>query len=107
MKDKKTFLKELKDLLVAHFGEDINNVILFGSQVTGKTHEDSDFDVLIILNRDFDWDYQRRVTAVVYDLELKYDIFIDKKLISIDELHHSIKGKHPLYWDAIEQGIYA
>ena len=59
MTDKKVVLKELKDLLVAHFGEDINNVILFGSQVTGKTHEDSDFDVLIILNRDFDWDYQR------------------------------------------------
>lgn len=42
--DKKIFLKELKNLLVARFGEDIKDVVLFGSRAIGKEHKDSDFD---------------------------------------------------------------
>ncbi len=107
MKKKTILLKQLKALLVANFGEDINNVILFGSQTTGKAHENSDYDVLVILNRDYDWEYQDKVTSVLYDLELEHDIFIDTKIISLDELQNTIRGKQPLYVDAIQEGIYA
>jgi len=74
MTDKRTIIKELKSALVAQFGEDIKDVILFGSRATGKAHRDSDYDVLIILNNDYDWEYRSRITTVVYDLELKYAI---------------------------------
>ncbi len=107
MMKKEFFLKELKNLLVTNFGGDISDVILFGSQVTGKAHEDSDYDVLIILNRDYDWKYQSKITSVVYDMELEYDIFIDTKVISVNELQNTIKGKHPLIVDAIQEGIHA
>jgi hypothetical protein len=43
---------------------------------------------------------------VVYDFELKYDIFIDFKIISMQELKNSIRGKQPFFQDAIENGIY-
>jgi hypothetical protein len=36
MKKNRIILKELKDLLVANFGDDIKSVILFGSQATGE-----------------------------------------------------------------------
>jgi predicted nucleotidyltransferase len=107
MMKSKTILKKLKDLLVANFGNDINSVILFGSQATGNAHKNSDYDVLIILNRDYDRAYRSRITGVVYDLELEHDIFIDKKIISTHELHNTIKGKHPMYGTAIQQGIHA
>jgi predicted nucleotidyltransferase len=107
MKNKKRILKELKNLLVASFGEDIKDVILFGSRVTGNAHKNSDYDVLFILNNDYDWQYRRRITSVVYDIELENDIFIDKKIISTNELYHTINGKHPLYHDAIIEGIHA
>jgi predicted nucleotidyltransferase len=61
MKDKGTLIKELKSALVANFGEDIKDVILFGSRATGKAHKDSDYDVLIILNNDYDWEYRCRI----------------------------------------------
>ncbi len=93
--------------MVAHFGEDIRDVILFGSQATGEAHKDSDYDVLIILNKDYDWKYQDNITSVLYNMELEYDIFIDTKVISTKELHNTIKGKHPLFVDAIHEGIYA
>ena len=107
MKHKRTIIKELKIALVAQFGEDIKEVILFGSRVTGKAHKESDYDVLVILTNDYDWEYRYRITSVVYDLELKYDIFIDLKIISTNELYQTIKGKHPLYHDAMQEGIYA
>ncbi|MCK5055347.1 MAG: nucleotidyltransferase domain-containing protein [Candidatus Aminicenantes bacterium] len=106
MKDKKEILQEIKALLVAHFGSDIKDVILFGSRATGKAHKNSDYDVLIILNSSYDWRYKRKVVSVVYDIELEYDIFIDIKIISVNELNNSIKGLHPLYNDAIREGIH-
>jgi predicted nucleotidyltransferase len=107
MKKNTSILKRLKELLVANFGDDIKDVILFGSRATGEAHKNSDYDVLIILNRDYDWEYRRKITSVVYDMELEYDIFIDTKVISTNELYHTIKGKEPLYVDAIQEGIYA
>jgi uncharacterized protein len=108
MKNKRIILKKLKTALVANFGEDIKDVILFGSRVTGKARKDSDYDVLIILNNnEYNWEYRSRITSVIFDLELMYDIFIDKKVISTNELYHTIEGMHPLYWDAIREGIHA
>jgi predicted nucleotidyltransferase len=105
--DKKIFLKELKDLLVARFGEDIRDVVLFGSRAIGKEHKDSDFDVLIVLNRDYDWQYEDKMISVLYEMELEHDIFIDSKIISLNELENTIKGKEPLYVEAIQEGIHA
>jgi predicted nucleotidyltransferase len=107
MADKRKLLAELKALLVANFGTDIKHVILFGSRVTGQAREDSDFDVLIVLNCDYDWQYRSRITVVIYELEVEQNVFIDAKVISINELQNTLKGKHPLYSDAIETGVYA
>ena len=107
MKKKGIILEELKNLLLANFGNDIRSVILFGSRVSGEAHKNSDYDVLIVLNRNYDWEYRRKITSVVLEMELKYDIFIDTKLISTYELYHTIKGKEPLYTDAIQLGIHA
>jgi predicted nucleotidyltransferase len=54
MPDKLTILRELKDLLQERFHGDIQEVILFGSQATGTAREDSDYDILIVVNRDYD-----------------------------------------------------
>ncbi len=99
-------LKELKDALMVCFGEDIQSVILFGSRVTGKAHLDSDYDVLIILKCDYDWQYEQKIISEVYNLELKYEVFIDLKIISARELQHTIKGMLPLYAEAIQKGIH-
>jgi predicted nucleotidyltransferase len=107
MKKKRVILEELKNLLRANFGNDIESVILFGSRASGEAHKNSDYDVLIVLNRIYDREYRLKITSVVLEMELKYDIFIDTKLISSYELYHTIKGKVPLYVDAIEQGIHA
>jgi predicted nucleotidyltransferase len=72
MPDKHFLIRELKNLLHSCFGSMIQDVILFGSQAAGKAHEDSDYDVLIVVSQDYDWKFRDRISDVVYDLELKY-----------------------------------
>ncbi|MCP4146333.1 MAG: nucleotidyltransferase domain-containing protein [bacterium] len=100
-------LADLKKSLIARFGNDINSVILFGSRATGNAHKNSDYDVLIILNNDYNWRYKREITGVVYLTELEHEIFIDTKIISANELYNTVRGKQSLYVDALEQGIRA
>lgn len=100
-------LKTLKKVLQQHFGNDIREVILFGSHATGTAHEDSDYDVLIVLNQEYDWQFRDQVIDVVYDLELKYNILIDTFLISTHELHHTLRGSQPVFENALKQGVYA
>lgn len=104
--EKNKILKQFKSQLIQHFGNDIRDIILFGSQVTGDMHEDSDYDILIILNRNYDRIYKEKILGVVYDFELTYEIFIDFKIISTQELKHSIRGKQPIFQDAIKQGVH-
>lgn len=105
--EKNKILKKFKAQLTQNFGGDINEVILFGSQASGeKVHEYSDYDILIILNREYDRVYKEKILDVVYEFELKYEIFIDFKIISLYELNHSIRGKQPFFQEAIEKGVH-
>ncbi|KPA18881.1 DNA polymerase subunit beta [Candidatus Magnetomorum sp. HK-1] len=105
--EKLNIIKSLKALLTSHFGTNIQDVILFGSQLKGTSTKFSDFDVLIVLKDDYDWQYQDMITDVVYDMELNYDILFDKHLVSLNEMKNSLKGEEPIYKNAIKHGLYA
>lgn len=100
-------IKSLKSLLKNHFGSNIQDVILFGSQLKGTSTQFSDYDILIILKNDYDWKYQDKITDVVYDMELDYNILFDKHLVSLNEIKNSLKGEEPIYKNAIKYGLYA
>jgi predicted nucleotidyltransferase len=99
-------LKELKESLVANFGEDINRVILFGSQARGDAHDHSDYDILVILKNDYDWHYKYKIQDTCWEVDYKFDVLTDVKIISINELN-SIRGKQPYILDALENGVSA
>ncbi|GAK59238.1 hypothetical protein U27_06215 [Candidatus Vecturithrix granuli] len=107
MPDTLTILRELKQLLQAHFPGDIQDVVLFGSQAAGSARKDSDYDVLIVLKRDYTWKRKKALRYVCYDIGLKYDIFLDIKIISFNELHYTIQGKNPVFIQALEHGVFA
>ena len=100
-------IKNLKILLQDNFGNNIEDVILFGSHAKGTATNQSDYDVLIILNNNYDWKYRDQMTDIIYEMELKYDLLFDKHLLSLNEIKHSLKGAEPIYQNAIKNGIYA
>jgi len=101
----KKILSELKNKLINELKGEIHEIILFGSHIYNNDNAESDLDVLIILKNTYDWKRKRVIRDICYDIGLKYDIIIDSKIISTYELNNTPKGIHPLYKDAIENGI--
>lgn len=105
--DNKLIIKELKDLLIRNLGDNVLDIILFGSQLKGTASDNSDFDVLIVLKNDYDWKLKRKINDLCYDIDLKYNIFLDTQIISQNELKNSIRGKHPIFSNALKEGYHA
>jgi len=103
-----TVLQELKRILTEQFQNVIKDVVLFGSRASGTAHADSDYDVLIVLKRrTYTWKEKKAIRYACYDVALRYDIFLDVKVISQYELDHTLQGTHPLFTEALAHGVYA
>jgi predicted nucleotidyltransferase len=81
--NKKQILKELKNLLKEEFSDYIDKVILFGSQASNTAHEYSDYDILVVLKKDYDWHLEDAILNLCYEIDLKYDILTDVQLIGV------------------------
>lgn len=99
-------LKEIKATLQSHFGEEIVEVILFGSRANGKPHRWSDYDLLILLKNPYNGQKKREIRGVLYDIMLKWDIITDTHFLDLTEMKGR-RGRQPIYDEAILQGIYA
>jgi len=99
-------LQDLKSHLTQYFRDEILQVILFGSQAKNLSTPGSDYDVLIILRSKHDWKTKERILDLCYDIDLKYDIFIDLHLLSQDELSE-LRGRQPIFLNAFQNGIRA
>lgn len=58
------------------------------------------------MNKNYDNKYEERIIDLCYDIDLKYDVLIDPHILSTTELH-SIRGKQPIFVNAINNGIRA
>ncbi len=106
MKKATKILTELKNLLYKKLGDDLTDVILFGSQAYGGAHKNSDYDFLVILKEKPDWLLKRKISEYCYELDLKYEIFVDIHILGEEELQ-TLRGKQPIFQTALEKGIYA
>jgi len=101
--ENKIIISELKDRLITRFGKNIDHVKLFGSRAKGNAKKDSDYDVMIVLKKDYDWDYQDKVNHVCDKVEEKYNIWIQTHFVSINQLYNGREGKEPLYFDVLKK----
>lgn len=106
MIDNQKILIDLKRHLKKHYGESIKDVVLFGSHASGDSTEYSDFDVLIVLEKDYSNNDENKILDLCYDIDLKYDILLDIHILSRKEMN-SIRGKQPIFVNALKSGIYA
>lgn len=106
MKDKYQILNDLKSMLSKNLGDKLKEVILFGSQAYGGANDDSDYDFLIILAQKPDWKLRNSISDYCFDLDLKYETFLDVHILGEEELS-TLRGKQPIFQKAIEKGIRA
>jgi len=103
----KHLTKEIKQYLNTHLNDSVADVILFGSQANGTANKDSDYDVIIVMKTNDDLQTRMLVNDYCYDIDLKYNIFLDTQIISKEELDHGLRGKHPVFKLAVKEGIHA
>lgn len=106
MIDKLQILQELKKHLQKHYAASVKDVILFGSQSIGNVKADSDFDILVVLTKPYSREDEEKILDICYEIDLRYNILIDIHLLSQNELN-SLRGKQPIYLNALSKGVYA
>jgi uncharacterized protein len=106
MVNSRIILNDLKHHLLLNYGKSIKDVILFGSQSRGESKEYSDFDIVIVLDKEYTGKDENLILDLCYDIDLKYNILLDVHLISKKELD-SVRGRQPIFINALKSGIYA
>lgn len=97
----------IRTKLSSEFGSEIKDVVLFGSRAKGDSTVNSDYDILIILNKkDYNWKYKYLINEVIYDIELENDIIIDSHILSEHEVNNTLRGSQPIFTNALENGVY-
>ena len=107
MTDKKNIIiNDLKVVLSARFKDNLKHLILFGSQLSDKANQDSDYDILILLKQKVDWQTEREISDLCYEIDLKYGIITDTHILSEEDLN-TLRGKQPVFVNAISKGYRA
>ena len=87
----KKILRELKKGLIEIYGDQLKAVYLFGSFARGEGRlPDSDIDVMIVLNGEFDYaKVEKRSADFIAALCLKYDVLISWVFTSVKDYAES------------------
>jgi len=106
MADKYQILNAMKTTLSEKLGDNLKDIILFGSQAYGNATADSDYDFLVILKEKPDWKLKDKISEYCYEIDLKYEVFTDVHILGLEEMN-TIRGRQPIFQTAILKGIHA
>ena len=96
-------LQQIKGLLQFAFGNRLCGVVLYGSEARGDPREDSDIDILMLLEGPIHLGQEiDTATRALYPLMLETERIIDAKPADIRNYE---AGNTPLYRNAKREGI--
>jgi predicted nucleotidyltransferase len=97
-------LEELASKLRLRFGPTLVSLRLFGSVARGESHEESDVDVAVVLER-LDWDARRQVIDLATDIGLERGLSISPTLFDRATWERYRAQERPLVMDIEREGI--
>ena len=100
----KIALDEIVKALRAIYGSRLKSVILYGSKARGDAGEESDIDLLAVIDGITSrFQERRRINAVVVPIDLKYGLLFNVFPVERD-FYESVKI-HPFYRNVQAEGI--
>ena len=76
-------VEEYRRKLVSVLGDELDLIVIYGSQARGEAVEGSDIDVLCVMNNPFRYgDLISRTSWATAELSLKYDIVISRVFVT-------------------------
>jgi uncharacterized protein len=98
-----SILKEVKDALKNLYQDNLAEIILYGSYARNDFNENSDIDLLVVLNKlDSAGKEIDKIVDVIYDINLKYNTFISIVPITNEEYR---KINSPLLLNVRKEGV--
>ena len=97
-------LEELKEKIYEKFPD--AEIILYGSKARGDTNEESDIDVLILINSHINRKLKEEITEIMYDIELKYDVIFGNIIENLDFWNSPLANAMPFHWNIDKEGIH-
>ena len=90
----------------AIYGEHLNRIILYGSYARGDHREDSDIDIMILLDiSDMDIKkYRHSLSDMTYDFNIDHDIDIKPIAKSEEQFLHWLSA-YPFYQNIDREGV--
>jgi uncharacterized protein len=106
LSNRKPAIAEFASRLREALPDNVLDIRLYGSEARGTASEDSDIDVLVVVQpenqRD---DLENRVVDVAFDVNLAFDVFISPFVITPGILNHPIWRETPFIEAVLREGI--
>jgi predicted nucleotidyltransferase len=79
-------VREYRDRLAEILGQELESVVLYGSQARGDAQEGSDIDLLCVMRAPFDYGALiKRTAEAAAQISLKYDVVISTAFVLSEE----------------------
>lgn len=101
-----TLLEQYVTKLIEIYGSHIKSVILYGSYARGDYTEDSDIDIMILLDiSDIEIKkYRHQLSGMTYDYNMDYDLDI-KPIVKNEEHFKKWLPVYPFYANVEREGV--
>lgn len=99
----KQIVNKCKEVLARQYGKRLKGVILYGSMARGEATNDSDIDLLVLLEPPLDYFAElRKLVDVLYPIQLESEQLISAKPVSFNDFEI---GSLSLYRNARREGV--
>ena len=88
------------------FGNHIRQIILYGSYARGDYREDSDIDIMLLvdLQQEECWEYRKQLMSEVFDINLEYDTMIIPTTVNAAQFKEWLPV-YPFYQNVAREGV--
>jgi predicted nucleotidyltransferase len=100
----KAALSEFVARLREKYANEVRLVVLFGSKVRGDSDEESDLDVLVVVESD-GWRFHREISFIGSRVSLDYDVNISPKALSQTLYRELRESRTPFYENVRAEGV--
>lgn len=98
-------VNELKEKLMQALGSKLKHMILYGSKARGDYNEDSDIDLLVVVD-DLDLETDDVISEIANDIELEYELIISAHTRSAKHYQEQLNNRINLFMDNVrKEGI--